>query len=170
MRIRSSTRRAITSVAAIIVTSAALVAVSAPASAVVVGICTIKANYPHGSTHVSGTINGVGTISCTKTMTSLYINVKLLKSGGPTWYGTSSLDYGVKNLRGNSATSCSNGPAKFKTSVEFILDAPPGYKPDRYVGAVISPWRSVACGVASRAAAASDETVSVDIPILSADG
>lgn len=42
-----------------------LTVASAPANAVVVGACTIKANDPHGSIHVSGTINSEGTLKCT---------------------------------------------------------------------------------------------------------
>ncbi|WP_222440395.1 hypothetical protein, partial [Arthrobacter alpinus] len=56
-----------------------LTVVSAPANAVVVGACTMKANDPHASVHVSGTINSEGTLKCTIGMTEIYLRTYLEK-------------------------------------------------------------------------------------------
>jgi hypothetical protein len=55
--------------------------VASPAQAAdkTVGDCTIHANDPHPSGHVSGSINATGTLRCKTLKTSLHINVVLEK-------------------------------------------------------------------------------------------
>ncbi len=124
---------------------------AAPAQAAVVGVCTIKANDPHPSTHVQGSINATGTIQCTVAMSELYIRVWLESPSGQLIAGTPDDRFGVSYVQGNSAISCSNA-GTWRTRVGYVLHSPPGLNPAYASGNVVSPWKSVACGVALLAA------------------
>jgi hypothetical protein len=50
--------------------------------------CTLTIQYPHASTHVSGTVNVVGDVTCPITMREMYLRIYLEKSGGGSWAGT----------------------------------------------------------------------------------
>jgi len=119
---------------------------AAPANAVVIGVCTIKVNDPHGSTHVSGTINAVGTVECSTTMQEIYVKTTLQKSAGPSWAGTPFDRFNVARGQANAATSCTAGPGTFRTVTSYVLRAPAGIDPAYAANTVYGPWRSVACG------------------------
>ncbi|MHA7177379.1 hypothetical protein ACX80D_12055 [Arthrobacter sp. Sr24] len=132
-----------------------LTVASAPANAVVVGACTIKANDPHGSIHVSGTINSEGTLKCTIGMTEIYIRTYLEKSGGPSWGGnTESWLNAVagKTYKSVANTACSQSPGTFRTRVSYTFQSPPGVNPAYTANTIYSPWFGIACGASFRSA------------------
>ncbi|ALE93677.1 hypothetical protein AOC05_17335 [Arthrobacter alpinus] len=136
-----------------------LTVVSAPANAVVVGACTMKANDPHASVHVSGTINSEGTLKCTIGMTEIYLRTYLEKSGGPTWGGNTESWLNAtagKTYKSVANTSCSQGPATFRTRVAYTLQSPPGVSPAYTANNIYSPWFGLACGVAFRSTQAEE--------------
>ena len=122
--------------------------VAAPAAqAVVVGVCTIKANDPHPSTHVTGTINATGTVSCSVLMDEIYIKVSLERSNGTVVPGNTQDVYNTSYQMSNASTSCANA-GTWRTRVQYALYAPAGYNPQHSASNFASPWKSVACGVA----------------------
>ena len=135
-------------IAGMLITGSFVVAPAAQAASVV-GICTIKANLPHASTHVNGTINGTATITCSEVMTEIYLRVKIEKITGATKLGTTTDQYGVSRASGNAFVSCSN-PGKYRIIAEYVLRAPPGFTPVRAASNLAGPYASVACGVSSR--------------------
>lgn len=114
-------------------------AAAAPAQAVVVGLCTITAQNPHGSTHVAGTVNTVGTVSCSMTMTEIYIQTTLEKSNGQYWSGNVRDYFNSSYEMSNAATSCSQGPDSFRTRVSYVIQAPPGVNPRYTANTIYSP-------------------------------
>ncbi|GAA2009957.1 hypothetical protein FHS08_000603 [Microbacterium ulmi] len=127
---------------------------ASPANAVVVGVCTIKANNPHGSTHVSGTINAEGSLQCTIGMTEIYVRAYLENSVGTSWYGnTESWLATSPNEKFSSFanTSCAMGPGSFRTRVSYAFTSPPGTNPSYTANTIYSPWIGVACGVSRSA-------------------
>lgn len=124
------------------------VSAAAPANAVVVGVCTIKANNPHPSSHFSGTINAVGTISCTIVMDEIYLGIYLEKATGATWSSYPFYDaFNTSSASENASTSCSQGPGTFRTRASYVLRAPAGYSPAYSANTIYSPWiTDVACG------------------------
>lgn len=135
-----------------LVAAIGLIVTSAPASnAVVVSICTIKANYPHGSTHVQGTINAEGTIACTSIVDNIWIDVYLEKSTGQEWSAPSKSYNNVSHLANYGNTSCANGPGTFRARVQYAITFPAGYAPRYHASYLYSPWRSVGCGLARTA-------------------
>lgn len=151
-----------------IVAATVLTGVAAPsaANAVVVGVCTIKANDPHPSAHVSGTINAVGTVTCTVVMDEIYLAVWLEKSTGSSWSSFPFYDYyNTSAASENAATSCGQGPGVFRTRVAYVLRAPAGYSPSYASNNFTGPWKNVACGVGFTAAPTDETTFEVDIPL-----
>lgn len=143
-------------------------AVSAPANAVVVGVCTIKANNPHPSTHVNGTINAQGTASCTVVMNEIYIRPVLERAGGTTWPGTPSDLFNATQTQANAATSCANASAGqlFRLRIEYVLRAPSGYDPAYSSSTIYSPWVGAKCGGATRVAPGlDDDGLTFTVPI-----
>jgi hypothetical protein len=139
-------------------------AIAVPAQAVVVGVSTIKANDPHPSGHVAGTINAVWTVSCSMVMDEIYIQTYLEKSTGGVWVGAASDYFNTSYESSNAVASRSNGPGVFRTRVSYAIDAPPGINPAYHANTIYSPWKSVACGAASRLASADQgftETVAI---------
>lgn len=134
------------------------VAVAAPANAVVVGVCTIKANNPHPSTHVNGTINAQGTASCTVVMNEICIRAVLERADGASWAGTTSDLFGATQTQANAATSCANGGGGqlFRLRISYVLRAPAGYNPAYSSNTIYSPWVGAKCGSATRVAPVSD--------------
>jgi hypothetical protein len=119
-------------------------------AAVVVGVCTIKANLTHGSVHVSGTINGTGSVSCDIVMEEIYLKVSIEKSNGTIVNGTVDDYFNTAYENGNAATSCSNA-GTWRTRSSYALRAPAGYNPSYASGTTYSAWSNVVCG-ASRIA------------------
>lgn len=129
--------------------------VASPANAVTVGVCTIKANNPHGSTHVSGTINAEGSLQCTIGMTEIYVRAYLENSAGTSWYGNTESWLATpanKKYSSFANTSCAMGPGSFRTRVSYAFTSPPGVNPSYSANTVYSPWIGVVCG-ANRLAA-----------------
>jgi hypothetical protein len=153
--------------ATVLVTTALLTGTTTtPASALVIGVCTIKANNPHASTHVSGTINAVGTVSCSVVMSEIYLAVHLEKATGGSWSSWPFYDsYNTKWASENAATSCGQGPGTFRSRVSYVLQAPPGANPAYSSGSIYSPWISVACGASLVAGGGAAQSASTTVPI-----
>lgn len=107
------------------------VTIASPAQAVSFGdiTCTHSVQYPHASTHVNGTINVVAGVTCTSTMSRIYIRTWLHKSGGSTWPGAPRDWLVTSSVSANAATDCSNGPGTFYGSSTTELYPPAGYTP-----------------------------------------
>lgn len=126
---------------------------AAPAAqaSVVVGVCTIKADLTHGSSHVNSTINGEGWVSCSIVMSEIYLRVSIEKSTGSIIYDDP-LDYfNTSYEKGHAATSCSNA-GTWRTRAAYVLRAPSGYNPSYASGSTYSAWSRIVCGVSSRTA------------------
>jgi hypothetical protein len=141
----------------------------APASAAVVGICTIKANDPHPSGHVSGNINAQGTVACSQIMDQIKTQTTLEKSNGQVWSAGVSDKKGVQNLSTYGNTSCSNSPGTFRTRLEVTLQFPAGFTPRYHYNNYYSPWKSFACG-AARAASDSTQEAAEFMVVARTDG
>ena len=89
--------------------------VATPAQAISFGAitCTASVQWPHGSTHVSGTINVVSSVNCSQTMNEIYQMTYLYRTDGAYWPGKPFDKFNVKSGQSNAATSCSQGPATF---------------------------------------------------------
>lgn len=163
-------RKVLTLIAATIVACMVMLGgVTAANAAVVVGVCKLKIGNPHGSTHVSGTINSLSSIQCTIGMPSVHIQTWLYKSPSTYWTGKADSRVGVaanKKLQSNRAVSCSKGPGKFRNRTYVQFNSPSGVNPAYHANTYYSPWTSVACGV-SRAAPESSEQQVVDISVMS---
>jgi len=147
------------------------------AQAVVVSVCTIKANDPHPSAHVSGNINATGTVSCTVSMAEIYLRVKLERGNGTVITGTTNDRFNTAYESGNAATSCANS-GTWRTRVEYALTFPAGYNPQYHSNNFASPWKAVACGnarlgldplVAGDDSGYYEETFTVTLPAAALD-
>lgn len=112
--------------------------------------CTINVQYPHGSTHVSGTINVVSTVSCTAPVPRIQQRTALYKSGGSSWWGTPVDKNGVAAVQSNAATSCSQAPGQFYGVAVTTINFPAGYSPSTHTGNTYGETRDVTCTGASR--------------------
>lgn len=88
--------------------------------------CTIQAQYPHDSSHVPGTVNEVGTITCTSPVSSLSITVELYYSGVLV-ASSSKSNGGQAFIAHNAATSCVPGYYQGRATGYVVF--PPGYVP-----------------------------------------
>jgi hypothetical protein len=88
--------------------------------------CTAKANNPHNSTHVGGTVNFVGSISCTAPVALLRMTVSLYWDGYIQGSKPKS-NAGQASISNNVAAPCTSGGWQGTTlgTVTF----PPGYTP-----------------------------------------
>ncbi|NHI16884.1 hypothetical protein [Microbacterium excoecariae] len=116
--------------------------------------CYVQAQYPHGSTHVSGTINVVVTTKCDVPVARMRLAAELYRiSPYARYVGVPKVDTDVISLKANAATSCSAGPAKFQGLALATIQPPAGFKlrgsPSRTERGLV---RSVACGQAFAAA------------------
>lgn len=129
-------------------------------------VCTASVQYPHASTHVSGTINVVSSVNCSAVMNEIYQQTRLYKSGGGSWLGLPFDRFNVSYGSSNAATACSNGPGTFYGTAYTILYPPAGYSPSRGTieSAGASSW--VKCGSGVTRLAPSGE----DITQLKAEG
>jgi hypothetical protein len=116
--------------------------------------CTLTVQHPHASTHVSGTINVVAVTSCPIPMSSIYVDVELLRvSPSPKtwWNGVGVTSYASTRAQDNQATSCSAGPGTYRGWATTKIVPPPGYvltgpgNQSKYGAAV-----AVACGVSAK--------------------
>lgn len=114
-QLSSIRRRFMTFVAAILAACMIVIGGAATANAaVVVGVCKLKIGDPHGSTHVSRTINTLSNITCTIGMPSVHIQTFLYKAPNKHWTGAADSEVDVpagKKLQSNRAVSCKEGPA-----------------------------------------------------------
>lgn len=121
-------------------------------------VCTASVQYPHGSTHVSGTINVVSSVNCSTVMNEIYQQTRLYKSGGGSWLGLPFDRFNVSYGSSNAATACSNGPGTFYGTAYTILYPPAGYFPSRGTmeSAGASNWVKCGSGVTRLAPSADD--------------
>lgn len=104
--------------------------------------CTIQAQYPHDSSHVAGTANVVGTISCTAPVSSLSITVELYYEGVLV-SSSSKSNAGQAFISHNAATTCVPGYYQGRATGYVVF--PPGYvPPSGFIGAT-SPSVFVDC-------------------------
>ena len=89
-------------------------------------ICTAKANNPHNSTHVRGTVNFVGSINCTAPVASLHMTLTLSFDGFPVASKPKS-NAGRASISNNVAAGCSSGG--WQGSTVGTVTFPPGYTP-----------------------------------------
>lgn len=104
--------------------------------------CTIKANYPHDSGHVPGTVNAVSTIFCTAPVTSLSIETSL--DLGPVQVASgSNSNGGSAFIQTNAATTCV--PGEYDNIAHGDIVFPPGYEPPTATINASSGYQPVAC-------------------------
>lgn len=146
-------RRFVAVIATLAVIGGSLLAATPAQAAVVVGVCTMKANIPHPSHHVDGMINAQGTADCgSVVMKEIYVKTTLEKGNGQRWPGKAYDSFNTRAGRSNSAIPCSTGAGTYRTVTSWVLYAPEGYAPSYSTGTTYSAWTSVACGVSSRVA------------------
>lgn len=124
-----------------------------PAHAAPLLTCTLTVNDPHGSTHVSGTINVTATTSCPLPMTSIYLDVELMRvsPSAKTYFAKPGVTApaGYATWTQNESTSCSQGPGTFRGWATTSIVPPPGYVLDGSgTYAKYGTTVSVACGAA----------------------
>lgn len=128
--------------------------------------CDLFVDYAHPSHHVNGTVNVEARTACTRPMTSIYVNVELIRTAPSSlkWFGTGVTNYGKPNLKANRAGPCSAAPGSFRGWASTKIVPPPGY---RLTGpgtlSMYGPSRNVACGVGI--AAPTTESWSIRIPL-----
>jgi hypothetical protein len=160
-------RKFITTVATgVLLAAGGVIGIAGPANAaVVVGVCTITVGEPHASSHVNGTINSYGRLSCSIGMPNIHLRAQLEKSNGTTWNGNTE-DWLNTSPGGswfsNKAIPCAGNHGTYRTNVAIVLHAPPGVNPQYHAKTYTSIWRSVACGV-SRTAPPSTPTTDSDV-------
>lgn len=136
---------------AVVMTATGLTVAAAPANAVVVGACTVNANNPHASAHVTGRINSEGSMRCTIGMTEIYVRAYLEKSGGSSWAGNAQSWFNTPagyTYSSFANTSCSQSPGTFRTRVSYTFQSPPGVNPSYSANTIYSPWIGLRCGAA----------------------
>lgn len=163
-------RRARVRLGAIVLSVAAVAGISlagaAPANAIVVGVCTMQIQDAHASTHVSGTINVVGTATCSVTMNEIYVHVVLQRADGASWPGTTNDYYNTSQQQANAAAPCSAGPNTFRGYLSYVLRAPAGYNPSYSTNTIYGIWKGVGCGISfAKSGAADSEPLTISVPI-----
>jgi len=108
------------------------IGVASPAQAISFGAinCTIKVNYPHGSTHVNGTINVQSTVTCSAMMNEIYQKTFLYRSDGVYWAQGSFDRLNISSGASNASVLCTTGgPATYHGRAYTSLKPPAGYTP-----------------------------------------
>lgn len=112
--------------------------------------CNLDVQWPHGSTHVSGTINVVTRIDCQIPAAHLRLATSLIRTS-PTyaqWHAGTKNQDNTAWLQNNRAVPCNQGPGNFRGWGWGTITAPPGYQLsgpadyDKY-----GDIKPVACGV-----------------------
>lgn len=111
--------------------------------------CSIYANNPHASGHVNGTINSIGSVTCTSVVREIFIKVTLLNVNTGAASSTQKDYFNVASLQTNAAKSCAEAPATFRTATSYVIKFPPGYVPSQQSGTTYSPNTWVGCGGAT---------------------
>lgn len=88
--------------------------------------CSAKANNPHDSSHVGGTVNFVGSVTCSSPVASIRMTLTLLWDGYEQAAKTNG-NSGQATLSNNVAAPCSSGG--WQGSVVGTVVMPPGYLP-----------------------------------------
>ena len=138
-------KRTITMLVAGLIALGGTVGVATPAVATETIHCDLNVQYPHGSSHVSGTVNVQARTTCPIVMKEIYIRTWLQKSTGGTWTGASQDRFNLSTLAANSATSCTNAPGSFRGYATTIVHAPAGWTPASRQHTVYGSWRYVSC-------------------------
>lgn len=116
---------------------------SAPAHPNTVISCSSNTQYPHNSSHVSGTINAVGQVNCTGVVRHISLTVTLYNNNGvPLSSGTSSAN-SVSTLSANAAIPCSGGA--YYGGTIFNISYPANYNPSTGSGSSWSPTVDLSC-------------------------
>lgn len=92
--------------------------------------CDLGVHHPHGSHHVTGTINGTASISCSGgNAGSLTIHYSLIRTApNPTqWGGPTESNSGRNYISTNRGVSCKEGPGDFRGWGKSEIKPPPGY-------------------------------------------
>ena len=111
--------------------------------------CNLNVQNVHGSTHVSGTINGVAKVSCDGAAGALALHYSLIRvsPNNNQWAAPSKYNSGKKTIQNNRAVACSAGPANFQGWAQGEITPPAGYT---LVGSGVSSkygnMNYVACG------------------------
>lgn len=126
------------------------IGVAAPANAaVVVGVCTIKLDEPHGSGHVSGTIDSNGVVQCSLGMPNIYVKTILHRDNGQTANGPTEDLYNTdpwKIVNSVAWVPCAGNQGTWQASLSVVLRSPAGTNPQYHANTYWSIWRNVACG------------------------
>ena len=88
--------------------------------------CTATANNPHDSSHVGGTVNFVGSVSCTAPVASLKLTLSLYWDG---YLQASNIksNAGFASISNNVAAPCTSGGWQGTTYASVVF--PPGFSP-----------------------------------------
>lgn len=120
--------------------------------------CTLTINYPHASTHVTGTINVTGSVSCPVTMTEIFLQIHLQKSTGASWAGTPKDFFNASWVSANASTACSSGAGSYRGRAYTEVRPPAGWSPAMQSQTKYSPYVSVGCGGSALAPAEGADT------------
>jgi hypothetical protein len=88
--------------------------------------CTAKANNPHDSSHVGGTVNFVGSVSCTAPVASLNLTLSLYL-GSYVQATNNKSNTGNATISNNVSALCSSGG--WQGTTYAVVTFPPGYVP-----------------------------------------
>lgn len=129
--------------------------------------CGLDVQWVHGSTHVTGTINGVTVISCNGPAGSLTLHYSLIRVSPnyTQWGAAPKSNVGQSSLKNNRAVNCNQGPGEFQGWAMGEISPPPGYvlvgpATAKKFGAI----KPVSCGM-NFAVAGSDSTISETISV-----
>lgn len=134
-------------------------AATGPGGAIIT--CTARADNPHASGHVNGTINAVGSISCTSGVAEIYVKTILSNVNTGTASSKTNDFFNVTQLSSNATKTCAEAPATFRTNVEGLVRFPAGFTPSQGTLYVSSPNTWVSCSGISRVGA--DEPVEITL-------
>lgn len=129
--------------------------------------CTLGVHYPHGSTHVAGTINGVANGTCTGgAVTSLKLHYSLVRvsPNNTQWAAPMAENAGKSTIQNNKGVSCTAGPGTFQGWAQLEVVPPPGYY--LTTPAVVGTYgeaRQVSCGGSGPLSTGSDISQSMTL-------
>jgi hypothetical protein len=132
--------------AAIAIGSLLLGAAPAEAAPADVITCSIQVQHAHGSTHVTGTVNVVSTVTCTGTVQVISQQTALYKVGGSSWWGNTNTQANVSSLQTNASTSCAQSPGAFYGAAVTTITFPRGYTPNPQHTDAYGATTNVVCG------------------------
>jgi hypothetical protein len=135
-RSRSITWRAGILLWSIVLTLPALLVASPAQAASNVIYCYINAQNPHASTHVRGTVNAVGTVSCSAGVDYILTTVTLVRDGqyvSPS--GSCTSRFGDSSASCNAAEECRSGStyfsrvsvSAFKSGYQTVVNGSPAW-------------------------------------------